>query len=330
MKRDHVIATLQQQVTALQELISQLKNSENLEFTSIELALFESKLISFYDDILKLKAGKSKPSFTDVKLDSASAGINQENETYSNDVDSIKTEFENLKGQFASEQKVEKKPIITFEPEEEKSEENIDAELEDLMNIAAQELNSPKEPSTSSQKSIVTEAAKENTNATESSKEEPTTQINKTQSTRPQAEPKPQISQPKAEDKPKPVATDSLEEKTKPASLNERHKQVQDKPSLLDKLASNRKPDLSRQMAGKPIKDLKKAISLNQQIKFQRELFENDKRAYRKAIDFINKCNTYSEARSYVEHELAAEFSNCKAGNPAYDAFMGLVKRRFI
>lgn len=327
MKRDQVLAKLQQQVTALQELISQLKESDNLEFNAIELALFENKLIAFYDEILKIKSGKSTPAPSDVKLDSTPTPKPAEPKV---DVDSIKSEFENLKEQFAKQHKVEKKPIITFEPEqeEEKSEENIDAELEGLMEIAAKELD-PKEDSN---------ADKEKSPVSETPKVEPAKPIIKevkpipaeVQKPEPVKETKETTAQTAPAEKPKSIEGEATEEKPKPASLNERHKQVQDKPSLLDKLASNRKPDLSRQMAGKPIKDLKKAITLNEQIKYQRELFESDKRAYRKAIDFINKCNTYSEARSYVEHELAAEFSNCKEGNPAYEAFMGLVKRRFI
>jgi hypothetical protein len=328
MKRDQVIAKLQQQVTALQELILQLKESKNLDFNAIELALFENKLIAFYDEILKIKSGKSIPAPSDVKLDSTPAPKSAEPKV---DVDSIKSEFESLKEQFAKQHEVEKKPIITFEPEqeEEKSEENIDAELEGLMDIAAKELipaDEPKAPPVESnqEETDTTAEAPKQQNEIESKPKTDLAQEEKT------AEPKQQPEQKPIEDS-KPIAKETpSEEKPKPTSLNERHKQVQGKPSLLDKLASNRKPDLSRQMAGKPIKDLKKAITLNEQIKYQRELFESDKRAYRKAIDFINKCNTYSEARSYVEHELAAEFSNCKEGNPTFDSFMGLVKRRFI
>lgn len=328
MKRDQVLAKLQQQVTALQELISQLKESDNLEFKAIELALFENKLISFYDEILKIKSGQSFPAHSDIELDSTPAPKSTESKV---DVDTIKTEFESLKKQFANQHEVEKKPIITFEPEqkEEKSEENIDAELEGLMEIAAKELD-PKEDSN---------ADKEVPPVSETPKDEPAKPtIKEVTKPLPAEEQKPEpvkeiketTAQSAPAEKSKSIEGEATEDKPKPASLNERHKQVQGKPSLLDKLASNRKPDLSRQMAGKPIKDLKKAITLNDQIKYQRELFESDKRAYRKAIDFINKCNTYSEARSYIEHELAAEFSNCKEGNNIFDSFMGLVKRRFI
>ena len=190
------------------------------------------------------------------------------------------------------------------------------------MDIAARELSDTDEP-TAHIEPEVQEPVNDKSSRKEEPESEPKPVVKKTESVQPPAETQRLAATSKT------VVKETSVEKAKPTSLNERHKQAQDKPSLLDKLASNRKPDLSKQMTGKPIKDLKKAINLNQQIKF-RELFENDKRAYRKAVDFINKCNTYSEARSYVEHELAAEFSNCKEGNPAYDAFMGLVKRRFI
>lgn len=100
MKRDQVLAKLQQQVTALQELISQLKESDSLEFKAIELALFENKLIAFYDEILKIKAGKLTASPAYVKLDTAPTTKSIGPKETKVDVDSTKSEFENLKEQF--------------------------------------------------------------------------------------------------------------------------------------------------------------------------------------------------------------------------------------
>jgi len=119
-----------------------------------------------------------------------------------------------------------------------------------------------------------------------------------------------------------------LEKRT---SLNDRFNGPK-QPSLHEKLALQKdsKAQLSKQMAGKPIKDIKKAINLNLQIRFQKELFDNDNRAYKRAIDFLNKCNTYSEARSYIQHDLAKNFKNWEEENIQYQEFMGIIKRRFI
>ncbi|MBI3141807.1 MAG: hypothetical protein HYZ16_03150 [Bacteroidetes bacterium] len=124
---------------------------------------------------------------------------------------------------------------------------------------------------------------------------------------------------------------EAIENQEKAASLHEKlHTAKQ--PSLHERLTKTQdaQQQINRQMAGKPIKDLTKAISINEQIVLIRELFDNDKRAFKRAVEFINKCHTFSEARSYVHHDLAKQFKNWEENNMAYENFMGLVKRRFI
>jgi len=115
----------------------------------------------------------------------------------------------------------------------------------------------------------------------------------------------------------------------KATSLNDRFSAQ--KTSLHDKLSAQREKQkiLSKQLSGKPIRDLKKAINLNMQIRFTKELFENDKRSFKRTVDFINKCNTYSEARSYAHNEVMLKYE-LSEDNKFYTEFMGLVKRRFI
>lgn len=128
---------------------------------------------------------------------------------------------------------------------------------------------------------------------------------------------------------PEPVQTTDNHEKT--GSVHEKL-HVAKQPSLHERLTKSKdaQQQINRQMAGKPIKDLTKAISINEQIVLVRELFDNDKRAFKRAVEFINKCHTFSEARSYVHHDLAKQFKNWEENNPAYESFIGLVKRRFI
>lgn len=87
--------------------------------------------------------------------------------------------------------------------------------------------------------------------------------------------------------------------------------------------------ELGEKFKNKPIPNLKSAITLNQKMGFIRELFNNDERAYKKAIDFLNKCGNHAEARFYLQDQLKPHYG-WKDDDPQYQELLQLVQRRFL
>ena len=53
-----------------------------------------------------------------------------------------------------------------------------------------------------------------------------------------------------------------------------------------------------------PIRDLKKAISINDRHRFIHELFRGDETMYERSIKTINNFNIYAEAEYWIQREL--------------------------
>ena len=105
----------------------------------------------------------------------------------------------------------------------------------------------------------------------------------------------------------------------------------QSKASLNDRLNNPQKhnKELGERFKNKPISNLKSAISINQKMGFIRELFQGDERSYKKAIDFMNKCGNYAEAKFYLEDELKPHY-NWDGEDPMFQELLQLVYRRFL
>lgn len=76
-----------------------------------------------------------------------------------------------------------------------------------------------------------------------------------------------------------------------------------------------------------PIADLGKAIALSQKFWFVAELFNNDRAAYDKAIEQLNKPQLRAEAKTYVQYEVVAKLKN-PPGEEVLAAFTELIERR--
>jgi len=100
-------------------------------------------------------------------------------------------------------------------------------------------------------------------------------------------------------------------------SLNEKFSSLQNKQSLSDKLKLS------------PIKDLKAAIGLNQKVTFINVLFKGSDKEFKNAIGTINNFNNLSEAKIYIQSNLANKFQ-WDDNNEMVVEFMQLVQRRFI
>ena len=108
-------------------------------------------------------------------------------------------------------------------------------------------------------------------------------------------------------------------------SLHERF----ERKSSLNERYSGKNQALADKMQSSPISDLKSAININQRTAFIKELFENDSRAFKKTLDFVNKCKNYSEAKFYLNSEIKPKF-NWDNENAQTKEFMNLVYRKFL
>jgi hypothetical protein len=96
--------------------------------------------------------------------------------------------------------------------------------------------------------------------------------------------------------------------------------------SMHENLASKQsQKDLSSKMQSKPIRDLGKAIGLNDRYLFIRELFDGDKDAYYEAIQILNEMPGYEEAEEYIRQRFGWDEEQ-----PEVVKFMDLVRRKFV
>lgn len=76
------------------------------------------------------------------------------------------------------------------------------------------------------------------------------------------------------------------------------------------------------------IKDLKKAIGINDRFVFINELFRGDEAMYERSIKTINGFSIYPEAQYWMEREIKIKLG-WDDSRPATQEFYALVKRRF-
>jgi hypothetical protein len=73
--------------------------------------------------------------------------------------------------------------------------------------------------------------------------------------------------------------------------------------SLNEILAENKEKSGMSEIQKAAFTDFKSAITLNLKISFIRELFHGNEKDYKKMIDFLTRCENYSEARLYMQGE---------------------------
>jgi len=99
--------------------------------------------------------------------------------------------------------------------------------------------------------------------------------------------------------------------------------------SLNDKLkATASKKEVAHNIKDGPVKDLRKAIGINDQYLFINELFRNDQIMYERSIKTINSFNIYGEAEFWIKRELKLKLA-WNEDSEAVHLFDQLVKRRF-
>ena len=98
--------------------------------------------------------------------------------------------------------------------------------------------------------------------------------------------------------------------------------------TLNDVLQPTHQRDIAVALQEIPVKDLKKAISLNERYIFIQELFRGDEVMFERSIKTINSFHNLSEAEFWIERELRIKLS-WHENHSAVKLFNQLVKRRF-
>lgn len=97
--------------------------------------------------------------------------------------------------------------------------------------------------------------------------------------------------------------------------------------SLNDKLKQG-KTELVERLKETPVKDLRKAIGINDRFLFINELFRGDENMYERCIKTINSFSIYAEAEYWITRELKVKLG-WNNDSEAVQHFDQLVKRRF-
>ncbi len=97
--------------------------------------------------------------------------------------------------------------------------------------------------------------------------------------------------------------------------------------SLNDKLKQS-KIDLGETLTEAPVRDLKKAIGVNDRFLYINELFRGDENMYERSIKTINGFSILPEAEYWIQRELKTKIG-WKDDSETVQQFIQLVRRRF-
>jgi len=100
-----------------------------------------------------------------------------------------------------------------------------------------------------------------------------------------------------------------------------------DDNSLNSKLKESKK-EVSELLTDTPIKDLKKAIGINDRYLYINELFRGDEAMYERSIKTINNFSIFAEAEFWIRRELKVKMG-WKDDDPTVKQFDQLIRRRF-
>lgn len=124
-----------------------------------------------------------------------------------------------------------------------------------------------------------------------------------------------------------PEATEIPIAKKEVFELKDTLNQEEEKEDFNNKLKEN-KTEVAAILQGTPVKDLRKAIGINDRYLFINELFRGDETMYERSIKTINSFNIYPEAEYWIQRELKVKLGWLEEVE-AVKIFDQLVKRRF-
>jgi len=103
---------------------------------------------------------------------------------------------------------------------------------------------------------------------------------------------------------------------------------VAEESNSLNDLLKEKKIEISEKLTGLPVKDLKKAIDINDRFLYINDLFRGDEMMYERSIKTINSFTIWPEAEYWVRRELKTKLG-WTDDNETVRQFDQLVKRRF-
>ena len=141
---------------------------------------------------------------------------------------------------------------------------------------------------------------------------------------RPEPAPRPvAVETPKVEKKAPPVRVVSPPPAPKPAKakISEEHQ---------DLFEFKEATDLSERLSQSPIKDLNKAMGINERILTTNELFDGNGDALKDALSTINRLNNFDEAKDYLANIAEIYDWASRKKKKKAKIFVKLVRRRFV
>lgn len=103
---------------------------------------------------------------------------------------------------------------------------------------------------------------------------------------------------------------------------------VKDEGSSINDRLKEKKIEISDRLTGLPVKDLKKAIDINDRFLYINDLFRGDEAMYERSIKTINSFSIFPEAEYWIRRELKTKLG-WTDDDPTVKQFDQLVKRRF-
>lgn len=133
---------------------------------------------------------------------------------------------------------------------------------------------------------------------------------------------------------PKPVSAPEIDpvQQIKPVQVrpSEVHETIaKDQSASLNEKLRQTKFELGDSLVEAPIKDLKKAIGVNDRFLFINDLFRGDEVMYERSIKTINSFSIYPEAEYWIKRELKLKLG-WDDKNHVVKQFDQLIKRRFL
>jgi len=120
----------------------------------------------------------------------------------------------------------------------------------------------------------------------------------------------------------------TLAHQTKEMSSTELNEAMANAEASLNEKLRIEKIEIQSVLQDSPIKDLKKAIGLNERYLFINELFKGDETTYERSIKTINDFKIFAEAEYWIKRELKLKYA-WNDTNDTVKQFDQLVKRRF-
>ncbi len=126
------------------------------------------------------------------------------------------------------------------------------------------------------------------------------------------------------------IPTLAHQESAKDKQKKELHEAIAvDRGASLNEKLKQANLELSDALQEVPVKDLKKAIGINDRFLFIKELFRGDEVMYERSIKTINGFSIYPEAEYWIKRELKLKLAWDET-NPAVKQFDQLIRRRFL